>query len=61
MAQRKKRQDRREPLFITVTQRSQNTVTAAQLEKVYTEVEKETNPINWVFPEWRYQDVKLST
>lgn len=38
-----------------------NTVAAAQLEKVYSQVEKETNPANWVFPEWRYIDVKLST
>jgi hypothetical protein len=42
-------------------QKQGDTVAAAKLEKVYTQVEKETNPINWVFPEWRYQDVKLST
>lgn len=42
-------------------QKQGDTVAAAKLEKVYTQVEKETNPINWVFPEWRYQDVKFST
>jgi hypothetical protein len=42
-------------------QKQGDTVAAAKLEKVYSQVQKETNPINWVFPEWRYQDVKFST
>ncbi|MGJ5634441.1 hypothetical protein [Nostoc sp. CALU 1950] len=42
-------------------QKQGDTVAAAKLEKVYSQVENETNPINWVFPEWRYQDVKFST
>ncbi|WP_138505690.1 hypothetical protein [Nostoc sp. PA-18-2419] len=42
-------------------QKQGDTVAAAKLEKVYSQVEKETNPIGWEFPEWRYLDVKLST
>ncbi|RCJ19217.1 hypothetical protein A6770_32160 [Nostoc minutum NIES-26] len=34
---------------------------AAQLAKVYTQVEQEIDPRQWVFPEWRYINVKLST
>ncbi|MFN6571098.1 hypothetical protein [Dendronalium sp. ChiSLP03b] len=42
-------------------QKQGDTAAAAKLEKVYSQVQKETNPVNWVFPEWRYVDVKLST
>ncbi|OUL26878.1 hypothetical protein BV378_12180 [Nostoc sp. RF31YmG] len=42
-------------------QKRGDTVAAAKLEKVYSQVQKGTNPVNWVFPEWRYVDVKLST
>ncbi|MBD2358571.1 hypothetical protein H6G41_28850 [Tolypothrix sp. FACHB-123] len=42
-------------------QKRGDTVAAAKLEKIYSQVQKGTNPVNWVFPEWRYVDVKLST
>ncbi|MBE9210738.1 hypothetical protein IQ244_30400 [Nostoc sp. LEGE 06077] len=42
-------------------QKQGDTVAAAQLEKVYSQAEQEIDPRQWVFPEWRYINVKLST
>ncbi|MBD2616133.1 hypothetical protein H6G94_33650 [Nostoc punctiforme FACHB-252] len=42
-------------------QKQGDTVDAAQLERVYSQVEQEIDPRQWLFPEWRYVDVKLST
>ncbi|MBD2682309.1 MULTISPECIES: hypothetical protein [Nostoc] len=42
-------------------QRQGDTVTAAQLQKVYSQVEQEIDPRQWLFPEWHYINVQLST
>jgi hypothetical protein len=42
-------------------QKQGDTVAALKLKKVYNQAEQEIDPRQWVFPEWRYINVQLST
>ncbi len=42
-------------------QKQGDTVAAVKLKKVYNQAEQEIDPRQWIFPEWRYINVQLST